>query len=102
MDDRRVLVAVLAVLELVVVGAVVFPGIRVLPFPLFGLVLLLPLRLSRSRWQVVPVVLRRPTVAKKADWIDGDRGRMAGMTLFNRVPTGTNKVMRVLRLDLVK
>lgn len=72
------------------------------PFPLFGLVLLLPLRLSRSRWQVVPVVLRRSTVAKKADWIDGDRRRMAWMTLFNRVPTGTNKVMRVLRLDLVK
>lgn len=39
-------------------------------------------------------------MAKKADWIDGDRGRMAGMTLFNRVPTGTNKVMRVLRLEL--
>lgn len=45
-------------------------------------------------------MLRRSAVAKKADWIDGDRGRMAGMMLFNRVPTGTNKVMRVLRLEL--
>lgn len=89
MDDRRVLVTVLVVLELVVVCAVVFPGVRVLPFPLFGLVLLVPLRLSGSRWQVVPVGLRRSTVAKKVDWIYGDGGRMAGMTLFYRVPVGT-------------
>lgn len=86
MDDRRVLVAVLVVFELVVICAVVFPGVRVLPLPVFGLVLLVPLRLCRSRRQVVPVVLRRPAVAKEVDGVDRDRGRMTRMTLFYRVP----------------
>lgn len=75
-DDRRVLVAVLVVFELVVICTVVFP-VRVLSLPLFGLVLLVPLRLSRGGGQVVPVVLRRPTVTEEADGVDRDWRWMA-------------------------
>lgn len=72
MDDGCILVTVLVVFELMVICAIVFPGVRVLPFPVFGFVLLVPLRLPRSRGQVVPVVLRRPAVAKEADGVDRD------------------------------
>lgn len=91
MDDRCILVTVLVVFELMVIRAIVFPGVRVLPLPVFGLVLFVPLWLSRSRGQVVPVVLRRPAVAKEADGVYRDRGRMARMTLFYRVPSRQKK-----------
>lgn len=77
MDDGCVLVAVLVVFELMFICAIVFPGVCVLPLPVFGLVLLVPLRLSRGRGQVVPVVLWRSAVAKEADGVDGDWGWMA-------------------------
>ena len=85
MDDGCVLVAVLVVFELMFICAIVFPGVCVLPLPVFGLVLLVPLRLSRGRGQVVPVVLWRSAVAKEADGVDGDWGWMAWMTLFYRI-----------------
>lgn len=71
MDDRRVLVTVLVVLELVVICSTVLPRVRVLPLPVFGL-LFVPLRLCRGGWQVGPVVLRRPAVAKEIDGVDRD------------------------------
>ncbi|KAA8586451.1 hypothetical protein FQN60_000287 [Etheostoma spectabile] len=57
-------------------------GVWELPLPVFGLVFLVPLRLSGSGGQVVPVMLRGPGMAKEANrnW-----GRMARMALFYRV-----------------
>lgn len=57
-----------------------------LPLPVFGLGLLVPLDLPSRGGQVVPVVLRGPAVAQKADGVDWPRGRMARMALFQRVP----------------
>ena len=91
-DDRCVLVTVLVVFELVVICAIVFPGLWVVPLPVFCLVLFFPLRFSRSRGQMVPVVLRRPIVAKEADGVDRDWWWMAQLTLLCRVPRNINKV----------
>lgn len=54
--------------------------------PFFGLVLFVSLRFSRSRGQVVPVVLRGSTVAEEADGIDRYWGCMAWVAFLYRIP----------------
>lgn len=83
-DERGVLAAGLAVFQLVVIRAALFPRVRGLP--LFGLVVLVPLRFSRRGGLRVPMVLRRPAVAEEDGGIPRAWGGVARNALLYRIP----------------